>query len=67
VPHKQLQGNFKVIRGGGKGSSKNSAMHTRSARPSFVGFEKTTLKLSDFLENQNQLILVQGIRTFNYI
>lgn len=55
MPHKQLQGNFKVTRGGGKGSSKNSAMHTRSARPSFVGFEKSTLKVSGFSEKLKTL------------
>ena len=39
---------------------------SRKAGYSFARFEKSILKVSDFLENQNQEILVQGIQTLNY-
>jgi hypothetical protein len=32
----------------------------------FARFEKTTLKVSDFPENQNQVIFVRSIQTLNY-
>jgi hypothetical protein len=32
----------------------------------FARFEKTTLKVSDFPENQNQVIFVRSIQTLRY-